>query len=629
MSLLAASLEYNKVLAELKTHPWDQEKDPALLMVYCEALVETGEPLPPSLASSSTPTHIREFAQRYVQLLQGDLERAFKGFIDQLNIPGEDQVWGLIGMLEYAVQTENITKMEEPLEELQMLIQHDPAVVPTWMLPYYRAWYQLYSGHFAEVEKILQQHHRELTPLTLAAFRASLLLRENRFNEAKRTLNDLPPEYRNTQDASALEAEIIGLKEGPEQSMKYLSEKMERYPHWWAIKQKYAYSLIETDRHQEALVLLLSLAQSRPFDLPLQVDLVRSWTYYGGKIDSKEIEDYVDRALHNSLNIAQLPFYWVLVAGENARQGEHEAAKKQFAVAKAMYPKNPDLLWAMFYYNRDNQEYGSANRTLKELLELDPNDVSALVSRMELSYLMEEWKEVFEVEKALAQSPRYISERQWDEVRSYKAFALAGQGKKKEAREVLATIKDPTVRADVSVKMEHPPKPVRKKGVSIQEAKASRKVRYNKECRAVVQGQQARFIFPLPGMEEFTWYRSQTRENHLEYSWQVALEGSQPKYPFEFGIYLFKFPGRKEQTGSLEKLISRAQASVWDRATSNVREDLPIERLIERDKLIILVSNRATFEALFAHKPTVAHCMVYTPYKQLNFETSTRIEYRK
>jgi tetratricopeptide (TPR) repeat protein len=540
-------------------------------------------------------------------------------------------VWGLFGILEYALLTENITNMEVPLEVLQMLAQQDATAVPSWAIPHYSAWYHISSGRFEEVEKILPllAQEKKVNPLDLAELKVGLALRKNRFEEAQRALNDLPPEYRKTQDASALEAEILWLKDGPEQSMKYLSEKVERHPNWWLIKRWHASALIEIGQHQKGLDLLMSLAQSRPFDLPLQVDLIRNWTYYGGKIDSKEIEEYVDRALRNSLNNAQLPSYRVLIADDYAHQGRHEEAKKEFARVKELHPKSPDLLWVTYYYYRDRQEYDSASRALKELLEVDPHDVSALVSRMQLSYLRGAWEEVFEVEKALTQSPRYISEQQRNEIRSYKALTFARQGKKKEAREVLAAIKDPTMRADVSAKIKSPPKQGRKKIVAAQEVRASRKVRNDKECRAVIQGQKAQFIFPLPGMEEFTWHRSQTQDNALEYAWEVSLEGLHPKYNFNFGIYLFKFPGRKEKTGGLVKLISKAQASVWDRATTNVREDLPIERLIDGNKLLILVSNSATFEALFAHKPTIAHCRVHTPYKQLNFETSTRIEYLK
>jgi hypothetical protein len=72
-----------------------------------------------------------------------------------------------------------------------------------------------------------------------------------------------------------------------------------------------------------------------------------------------------------------------------------------------------------------------------------------------------------------------------------------------------------------------------------------------------------------------------------------------------------------------------AQFSVWDIDTYSLREDLPIDVHIETDKIVIIVSDKATVKALFSSKPTIAHFKVDTPYSELNFETTAPIEFIK
>ena len=43
---LARSFMYEQIVTEFITYPWDREKDPSILMVYCEALVESGKSFP-------------------------------------------------------------------------------------------------------------------------------------------------------------------------------------------------------------------------------------------------------------------------------------------------------------------------------------------------------------------------------------------------------------------------------------------------------------------------------------------------------------------------------------------------------------------------------------------------------
>lgn len=152
---------------------------------------------------------------------------------------------------------------------------------------------------------------------------------------------------------------------------------------------------------------------------------------------------------------------------------------------------------------------------------------------------------------------------------------------------------------------------------------------YKYQCKATVQNQVIKFIFPLPARNEFNWNQVQTKDNSQEYAWQISLEGADLKYKYKVGVYLFKYPGAKEIKGSLNKLFKMAQFTVWDIDTYSFREDLPIEVHIDFDNIVILAKNKATVNALLSNKPTIAHFIVDTPYSDLNLETTAPIVFVK
>jgi ligand-binding SRPBCC domain-containing protein len=153
-------------------------------------------------------------------------------------------------------------------------------------------------------------------------------------------------------------------------------------------------------------------------------------------------------------------------------------------------------------------------------------------------------------------------------------------------------------------------------------------VTYDKKCTAVVRGQAAQFIFPLPNRQTWTWNMKETTDNYQEYSWDISLAGPESSSTYNFGLYLFKFANSKEVTGSIDQLIADAQTSVWDQSSS-VRKDLIVESTIENQKLVITVSDKKTFSELFSQNPTIAYCRVNTPYQDINFVSRTRIEFKK
>jgi hypothetical protein len=145
------------------------------------------------------------------------------------------------------------------------------------------------------------------------------------------------------------------------------------------------------------------------------------------------------------------------------------------------------------------------------------------------------------------------------------------------------------------------------------------------DCQAVAQPNVMEFSFPIPEKDIFEWYQEKTADNDLEYAWQINLEGSETRSDYELGIYLYKYPGSAPRRGDFKKLLSGSQVSVWDKKGS-LMADMKIAALIESDRLIIRVTDKATVGALMATNPRTAYFNVRSPYSELNFATSKTLD---
>ncbi len=157
-------------------------------------------------------------------------------------------------------------------------------------------------------------------------------------------------------------------------------------------------------------------------------------------------------------------------------------------------------------------------------------------------------------------------------------------------------------------------------------------IKDNKQhCYASVRNYKAFFVFPKENKRQWTWYRNIINDEHMEYSWEIYLHKSNPA--FNFGVYLFKFPGEIQQEGSLEELLRHAQYSVVkklsnDNNTIEVEENLKIYAFVKDGSIIIGVNDRNTFNILFENKPTRAFFKKTEDSKNI-FSCDAKIEFLK
>lgn len=129
------------------------------------------------------------------------------------------------------------------------------------------------------------------------------------------------------------------------------------------------------------------------------------------------------------------------------------------------------------------------------------------------------------------------------------------------------------------------------------------------------------FSFPIPNRDVFEWYQDKTPDNDLEYAWEIRLGGTETRSNYEFGVYLYKYPGSKPTKGDFKKLISESQVSVWNR-NGSLNTDLKIKAHIKYDRLIVRVTDKDTISALTVNKPKFVYFTVRTPY---NFTTQRQL----
>jgi hypothetical protein len=121
---------------------------------------------------------------------------------------------------------------------------------------------------------------------------------------------------------------------------------------------------------------------------------------------------------------------------------------------------------------------------------------------------------------------------------------------------------------------------------------------------AVVKDSEARFTLPAPQRPEWRWRRSETKESAREYAMSVKVSNEGQDY--NFGFFLWKFPGARPKSGSLASLIDAGQESLFARMTNGhngIVRDAGVKVKQEGDRVVIMVRGRKNVARLFSSRP--------------------------
>ncbi len=137
-------------------------------------------------------------------------------------------------------------------------------------------------------------------------------------------------------------------------------------------------------------------------------------------------------------------------------------------------------------------------------------------------------------------------------------------------------------------------------------------------CAAQVKNDIAVFYFLITDNGEWIWYRNSTADNALEYSWEVVIGSHWSSY--NFGYYLFKYPGHQQKKGSVDELLQDAQISAMvsaskpgDGTEGNFRDDLRVRGGIVDQWLVVTFKDDYTFKTILKDKPQTAQFVVRHP----------------
>lgn len=121
-----------------------------------------------------------------------------------------------------------------------------------------------------------------------------------------------------------------------------------------------------------------------------------------------------------------------------------------------------------------------------------------------------------------------------------------------------------------------------------------------KDCSITLTEQGARLSFPAVYDDNaWTWFQSQTRDDSLEYSFEVLLRSG--KNTRGLGFYVFKLGGMHPASGSDSEFFKQGRMMVWTKVNQG-RRLVPVQGVSishEGERIIMHVDDRSTMHALF------------------------------
>jgi tetratricopeptide (TPR) repeat protein len=186
---------------------------------------------------------------------------------------------------------------------------------------------------------------------------------------------------------------------------------------------RFGEGLIELGEVKAGCDILQQLVQKRPFEYNLRFVLAANLLHYE---KGKGLSDLFGGDFDNPLHMP-FQYYNCLLAIFYYRTGYEKMSQEHLSIAKDMYPKSQDVLWLVFNLSMKKQDYKTAYEAIIEIHEVEPNDIPALLAKMELDYAKKDWKDLLETEQLISRSKRYIDKEIQEKGRALKEKALEGR----------------------------------------------------------------------------------------------------------------------------------------------------------------------------------------------------------
>ena len=133
---------------------------------------------------------------------------------------------------------------------------------------------------------------------------------------------------------------------------------------------------------------------------------------------------------------------------------------------------------------------------------------------------------------------------------------------------------------------------------------------------AIVGPTKAIFTFPPSSQAKWNWHNADTKNNALEYAWNVGVGGETNGY--RFGPSLFHYDAAGEGSGKLSDLLTECQHTLWEISKDGGKSigDYGKAKVIDRS-VVVTITDEKLIEKLFDAKPEYVQMTANMPHYML------------
>jgi tetratricopeptide (TPR) repeat protein len=379
---LFASDKGQEIITRYERYSWGARNSPDLLLLYCSSLWDLGKSVLPDAFVAAAPAHVVAFARGYLTLLSGRAGGASAIFykLGERNDP-LSRAWGNIGLLESALVTGNIAAMETPLGKVLEIRNRGLAGPVSRDIDFYDIYHKIHTARFADADKSLEETKNELHRVRYAELKLTLLLREDRFQEAEKMLQGLSEPERALDSIMVLHARLLQSMSGEQAQQAFLRDQFRKSPRNATIRLELAAArTFSSDAAQRAAgsAELQKIRDDYPNEVGVQLYVANRLLDDGGSKDP----------LKGIRNLPEVPvnfvMYHVVMAKALLPGGKTEAAMDNFNRARAMDAYDPEVLHLEYSIAMKRGDGKAAKRALLKALAVEPNAPDIMVALAEL-----------------------------------------------------------------------------------------------------------------------------------------------------------------------------------------------------------------------------------------------------
>lgn len=392
------SANYVEFISQHENYEWNERESPLRIMLYLSAL--EAEQLPLRSQFGSKHSVETKFAEAYLALIEGETCIAASSF----SRLAKTHVWGLIGLAEHAVYTNNVPSLTQVIDKMRT--RDTPVWLEMWALPHYSLEAAMLEFQYQEAVKIAREASSP-SGYSLAQGAVALLML-NELEQSEQWLDSALKAYPRSLSLVTAKSDLIAATKGSAAAASYAESQLGKFENLWEIRLLHVYHLLNSHSPEDREVgaeRLGKLALERQSDLQRLIVAATVLFDLGRDDDVRELFDAIGS---RSRPPADLPAYRILLAKLDRYQGDMRSVLLNLAAAEDIAPNYPELNWFRYGLAREASDWDDAKAALDRLQPYDPNSQYYLVERARTSLAQCDWRQVQVAARQLATNNRFV-----------------------------------------------------------------------------------------------------------------------------------------------------------------------------------------------------------------------------